>query len=340
MAMTLLKQLRDMTIVVADSGDVDSITRFKPQDSTTNPALIAAAAAMPKYRPWVDQVLREAADDCGPNADEKTVTDLTFRRLAVAFGRQILKVIPGRVSTEVDARVSYDRDATLKQARDLAQQYRDGGVSPDRVLIKIAATWEGIQAAKQLELEGIHCNLTLVFGIHQAAACADAKVTLISPSVGRILDWHRRASGQEFQGADDPGVQSATNIYNYLKKFSYRTAVMGASFRNISEIVQLAGCDLLTISPKLLAQLDSLCDTLPRVLSPQKALESPVQQIVMDRETFEALHRSNPMASEELTRGVEGFGAALAGLERLLSARLAVLKKAPRRSLLRVAEDT
>ena len=255
MAKTLLEQLRAMTVVVADTGDFESIEQFKPQDTTTNPSLLTAAAQMPEYQPIVDGVLLEARKQLGPKAKDSDVANLAFRHLAVAFGKKILAIVPGRVSTEVDARLSYDTAATMKLAREIIQQYDEAGISRERILIKIASTWPGIKAAEQLEKEGIHCNLTLLFGMHQAVACAEAKVTLISPFVGRILDWYKKDTGKDYQGADDPGVQSVTKIYNYFKKFGYKTVVMGASFRNIGEIRELAGCDLLTIAPKLLEEL-------------------------------------------------------------------------------------
>jgi transaldolase len=333
MAKTLLEQLREMTTVVADSGDVDSILKFRPQDSTTNPSLIAAAAQMPVYQTLVDDVLRQAKSQLGSRAIDKDVANLAFRHLAVAFGKKILEVIPGRVSTEVDARLSYDKEATLEQARDIIKQYDQAGVSRERVLVKIASTWEGIEAAKQLEQENIHCNLTLLFGVHQAVACAEGDITLISPFVGRIFDWYKKKTGTDYAGADDPGVQSVTQIYNYLKKYHYRTVVMGASFRNIGEIQQLAGCDLLTISPKLLEELDSTTGDLPRMLSPERAEESPMPRMEIDRGTFEQMHRENAMASEQLTRGIEGFSTALVGLEKLLADRLSAIGENGRRSV-------
>ena len=331
MPQNLLEQLRKMTTVVADSGDVDSIMKFKPQDSTTNPSLIAAAAGLPRYQQLVDDVLQRAGDDLGREATQQDVANLAFRRLAVAFGMEILKVIPGRVSTEVDARLSFDKEATLAQARDVIHQYDEGGIGRGRVLIKIASTWEGIQAARQLETEGIHCNLTLLFGMHQAAACADANITLISPFVGRILDWFKKHHPAEYAGADDPGVRSVTSIYNYLKKFGYRTVVMGASFRNIQEIEQLAGCDLLTISPKLLAELEETVAELPRRLSPALAKEAPIERMAMDQATFERMHREDAMAGDLLTEGIDGFSKALAGLEKQLADRLSHLQPGTRR---------
>ncbi|HWG16704.1 MAG TPA: transaldolase, partial [Acidobacteriaceae bacterium] len=267
---TLLEQLRSMTTVVSDTGDINSIKEFKPTDSTTNPSLIAAAATMPAYAPIVDGVLMKAREEAGTNASDKDVAARAFKSLAVAFGCKILEIIPGRVSTEVDARISYDTEKSIATARDIIQQYEKAGVSRERVLIKLASTWEGIKAAEVLEKEGIHCNMTLLFGMHQAVASAEAKVTLISPFVGRILDWYKKDTGKDYQGADDPGVQSVTTIYNYYKHFGYKTQVMGASFRNIGEIQELAGCDLLTIAPKLLAELESKQGDLPRKLDPAK----------------------------------------------------------------------
>jgi transaldolase len=322
MPTSLLDRLREMTTVVADSGDVDSILRFKPQDSTTNPSLIAAAAQMPHYQALVDDVLKEARESSAVGASDKDIANLAFRHLAVAFGKKILAVIPGRVSTEVDARLSFDKEATLTQARDVIAQYDEAGIPRGRVLIKIASTWEGIQAAKQLEQENIHCNLTLLFGIHQAIACAEANITLISPFVGRIFDWYKAQTGTDYQGAADPGVQSVTTIYNYLKKYGYKTVVMGASFRNIGEIKELAGCDLLTISPKLLAELENATGDLPRKLSPEVAIAAPIERMPMDQNRFESMHEENTMAHEQLTHGIEGFSKALEGLERLLADRL------------------
>lgn len=322
---TLLEQLRGMTKVVADSGDFDSILKFKPQDSTTNPSLITAAAQMPAYHSIVDDVLKQAKDELGENSSDKDVANLAFKRLAVAFGKKILAIIPGRVSTEVDARLSYDKEATVQQAHEIIKQYDDAGISRERVLIKIASTWEGIQAAARLETEGIHCNLTLLFGMHQAVACAEAKVTLISPFVGRILDWYKKDTGKDYQGAEDPGVQSVTAIYNYYKKFDYKTVVMGASFRNLNEITELAGCDLLTISPKLLAELDSSQGELPRKLDPEKAKTQSVEKIFMDQAVFEKMHQEDRMAHDKLAEGIQGFSSALEDLEKLLANRLSEL---------------
>ena len=319
---TLLEQLRGMTKVVADSGDINSIEQFKPTDSTTNPSLIAAAAQMPAYQPIVDGVLQQARAEAGPSATDQAVAALAFKSLAVAFGRKILAIVPGRVSTEVDARLSYDTGKTIAQAREIIAQYDKAGIGRERVLIKIASTWEGIRAAEVLEREGIHCNLTLLFGLHQAIACAEAKVTLISPFVGRILDWYKKDTGKDYAGTDDPGVQSVTTIYNYYKKFGYKTQVMGASFRNIGEITELAGCDLLTIAPKLLAELDSKEENLPRKLDPAKAASMNIERITIDKATFDRMHAADRMAHDKLKEGIEGFSKALEDLEKLLAKRL------------------
>jgi transaldolase len=322
MAKTLLEQLRAMTVVVADSGDFESIKAFKPQDTTTNPSLLTTAAGMPEYQPIVDDVLLEAKKELGPQAKDADVANLAFRHLAVAFGKKILAIVPGRVSTEVDARLSYDTEGTMKMAKEIIEQYDKAGISRERVLIKIASTWEGIKAAEQLEKEGIHCNLTLLFGMHQAIACAEAKVTLISPFVGRILDWYKKDTGKDYKGADDPGVQSVTRIYNYFKKFGYKTVVMGASFRNIGEIEELAGCDLLTIAPKLLEELDKTEGDLPRKLDPKNSESLNIEKISMDKATFEKMHAEDRMAHDKLKEGIEGFTEALVKLEKLLADRL------------------
>ncbi len=319
---SLLEQLRSMTTVVSDTGDFNSIKKFKPQDATTNPSLLQAASEMPEYQQVVDDVLQHARESAGDGASDKEVAALAFKTLAVAFGRKILDIVPGRVSTEVDARMSFDREKTLEQARDIIRQYDEAGISRERVLIKIASTWEGIKAAETLEQEGIHCNLTLLFGLHQAIACAEAKVTLISPFVGRILDWYKKDTGKDYVGADDPGVQSVTTIYNYYKKFGYKTVVMGASFRNTGEITELAGCDLLTISPKLLGELDQAEGSLPRKLDPEKAKSMEIQKIAMDQTTFEKMHAEDRMAHDKLTEGIEGFSKALEDLEQMLTKRL------------------
>jgi transaldolase len=327
MTQNLLDQLKTMTVAVADTGDIQAIETFTPRDATTNPSLITAAAQMPQYQEIVDDTLKKARTDLGNGASLGEVVTLAFDRLAVSFGLKILEIIPGRVSTEVDARLSYDTQATIEKAHYLIGQYEAAGISRDRILIKIASTWEGIKAAESLEKEGIHCNLTLLFGLHQAIACAEAGITLISPFVGRILDWYVKETGKDYSPTEDPGVQSVTTIYNYYKKFGYKTEVMGASFRNIGEIIELAGCDLLTISPKLLDQLRSTEETLVRKLDPAKVDQS-ITKIDMDQATFEKMHAENAMANEKLAEGIAGFTKALEALEHLLEERLTRLEGA------------
>ncbi|MGK7931362.1 MAG: transaldolase [Microcystaceae cyanobacterium] len=326
MTQTLLEQLRTMTVVVADTGDIQAIEKFKPRDATTNPSLITAAAQMPQYQPIVDSTLLESKKDAGEGASNAEIVSLAFDRLAVSFGKKILEIVPKRVSTEVDARLSYDTEATVAKGRDLIAQYEADGISRERILIKIASTWEGIQAAKVLEAEGIHCNLTLLFGLHQAIACAEAGVTLISPFVGRILDWYKKDTGKDYVGAEDPGVQSVSQIYNYYKKFGYKTEIMGASFRNIGELEELAGCDLLTISPKLLAQLDTTEQELVRKLDPDKVGSMDIEKLSIDKATFDKMHAEDRMANEKLDEGIKGFTKALETLEDLLAKRLSELE--------------
>ncbi|MFP5230068.1 MAG: transaldolase [Acidobacteriota bacterium] len=326
MAKTLLAQLRAMTTVVGDTGDIEAIEKVKPQDATTNPSLLTTAAQMPAYSKIVDDTLLDAKKQLGEDAEDANIAKLAFENLAVAFGKKILQIVPGRVSTEVDARLSFDREKTMEQARSIIKKYESAGVSKERILIKIASTWEGIRAAELLEKEGIHCNLTLLFGIHQAVACAEAGVTLISPFVGRILDWYKKDTGKDYKGADDPGVQSVTRIYNYFKKYGYKTQVMGASFRNTGEIVELAGCDLLTISPTLLEELEATQGTLERKLDPEKAKTMSIEKMHMDQATFEKMHAEDRMAHDKLTEGIEGFSKALVQLEQLLAKRLSELE--------------
>ena len=310
----ILDHLRQYTVVVADTGDIEAMEEFRPQDATTNPSLITAAAQLPQYQPIVDGVLLEARKELGADATDAAIANLAFQRLAIAFGRKILAIVPGRVSTEVDARLSYDTAATIAQARSIIAQYDAAGIGRERVLVKIASTWEGIRAAEVLEREGIHCNLTLLFGLHQAIAAAEAGVTLVSPFVGRILDWYKKETGKDFHGANDPGVISVTNIYNYYKKFGYKTQVMGASFRNIGETRELAGCDLLTISPQLLAELEATEAELPRKLLPETARALPLEKITVDKAAFDRLHAQDRMATDKLKEGIEGFSAALVKL--------------------------
>lgn len=322
MSKTLLEQLREMTVVVADTGDFESIAKYQPQDSTTNPSLLLQSASMDVYSGLVDDVIKGAKNELGKSADDNAVANLAFKHLAVAFGKKILGIVKGRVSTEVDARLSFDTEKTVEQAREIIALYEKDGFSRERVLIKIASTWEGIKAAEQLEKEGIHCNMTLLFGLHQAVACAEAKVTLISPFVGRILDWYKANTGKDYVGAEDPGVQSVTTIYNYYKKFDYKTVVMGASFRNMGEIVELAGCDLLTISPKLLGELDAATGELHRKLAPEKAKGMDIERLNVDKAKFDEMHAKDKMANDKLKEGIESFSKALEDLEQFLAKRV------------------
>ncbi len=323
---SLLEQLQKMTVVVADTGDIHSIEKFKPRDATTNPSLITAAAQMPEYADVVDKALRWAKKEGGGR--EQMITN-ALDRLAVEFGCRILQIVPGRVSTEVDARLSFDTAGTIEKAKKLIGWYHTAGVDKKRVLVKIASTWEGIQAAEHLEKEGIHCNLTLLFGLHQAIACAQAKATLISPFVGRILDWHKKKTGKEsYAPEEDPGVISVTRIYEYFKRHGHATEVMGASFRNSGEIIELAGCDLLTIAPNLLAELRDKDAPLVRKLDPQAAKAKDVPAIAMDEATFRKMHSEDQMASDKLQEGIDGFSKALVALEKLLGERLDALSGA------------
>ncbi|MBE9210410.1 transaldolase [Nostoc sp. LEGE 06077] len=327
MSKNLLEQLREFTVVVADTGDIKAIEKFTPRDATTNPSLITAAAQMPEYQDIVDETLLQAKKDAGAGASQAQIVSLAFDRLAVSFGLKILQIIPGRVSTEVDARLSYDTEATVTKGREIIAQYKAAGIGPERILIKIASTWEGIKAAEILEKEGIHCNLTLLFGLHQAIACAEAGVTLISPFVGRILDWYKKSTGRDsYPSAEDPGVVSVTTIYNYYKKFGHKTEVMGASFRNVGEITELAGCDLLTISPSLLGELQATIGELPRKLDPSKAASMEIEKISIDKATFEKMHTEDRMAYDKLDEGIKGFTKALEDLEKLLADRLSSLE--------------
>jgi len=323
----LLEQLRKVTVVVADTGDIEAIEKVKPQDATTNPSLITAAALQPQYQSIVEDTLKGARASLGAEASQKDVVTLAFDRLAVSFGLKILEIIPGRVSTEVDARLSYDTEATIAKGREIIAQYEAAGVDKNRILIKIASTWEGIQAAAVLEKEGIHCNLTLLFGLHQAIACAENGITLISPFVGRILDWYKKDTGiAHYEPAEDPGVISVTQVYNYYKKFGYKTEVMGASFRNIGEITELAGSDLLTISPGLLNELAATEGDLPTKLTVEAAKASDIEKISMDKATFDKMHAENRMATDKLAEGIDGFAKALVQLEELLATKLASIE--------------
>ena len=296
--MNQLDQLKQFTTIVADTGDFQSIKSFAPQDATTNPSLILKAVQKDAYRHLLEQAVRQHAD--------KSTGDIVDR-LLIAFGLEILKLIPGRVSTETDARLSFDTAGTVAKGRALIALYEAAGIDRARVLIKIASTWEGIRAAEILQKDAILCNMTLLFSLPQAIACADAGAQLISPFVGRILDWYKKSTGRDYVGADDPGVQSVKRIYDYYRKFGYRTEVMGASFRNITQIIELAGCDLLTISPELLQQLAQSNDGLSRKLSPEEARNSAVQKITLDEKAFRTQLNDDAMATEKLAEGIRVF---------------------------------
>ena len=318
-AASILDQLKQMTVVVADTGDINSIEQFRPRDATTNPSLLSAAAQMPAYQEVVDDALRWAYKAAPAR---QGALNLAMDRLFVEFGLRILRIVPGRVSTEVDARLSYDTRTTIDKARTLIRLYEEAGTPRERVLIKIASTWEGIRAAEVLEREGIHCNLTLLFGLHQAIACAEAGVTLISPFVGRILDWYLKDEKRDsYPQAEDPGVLSVTQIYYYFKHFGHKTEVMGASFRNTGEIIELAGCDLLTISPKLLGDLQNMTGTLERKLDPAKAPGMALERRHFDEQGFRVAHEKNRMATDKLHQGIVDFSKAIEALEVLLAAR-------------------
>ncbi len=305
--MNQLEQLKQYTTVVADTGDFESMREYKPQDATTNPSLILKAVQKDEYRPLLDQAMK---DHAGESTEE--IIDQTL----ILFGKKILEIVPGRVSTEVDARLSYDTEGTLAKARKLIDMYETAGISRDRVLIKIASTWEGIKAAEELEKENIHCNLTLLFSFAQAVACAEAKVQLISPFVGRIYDWYKKENNTDYTGAEDPGVQSVQKIYKYYKTYGYKTEVMGASFRNIGEIQALAGCDLLTIGTGLLEELQNENGSLAEALNPE--MESGDAQIHLDEKTFRWEHNQDAMAVEKLAQGIRGFTADTLKLEALI----------------------
>ena len=305
--MTLLESLKQYTTVVADTGDIDAIRQHRPQDATTNPSLLYHAAQMPAYRHLVDDATEIASELGGSHAK---MAEEFIDNLFVLFGTEILKVVPGRVSTEVAASLSFDTPGTIAKARKLISLYEKKGISRQRILIKIASTWEGIQAANELEGEGIHCNLTLLFSFAQAAACAEAGVTLISPFVGRIYDWYKKENGgKEIAPDQDPGVASVTRIYDYYKKYGYKTQVMGASFRNINQIIRLAGCDLLTISPDLLDQLEKTDGKMERKLDPAKAKASKDPQLRLDEKEFRWMHNEDAMASDKLSEGIRKFNA-------------------------------
>jgi len=307
--MNQLEQLRQYTTVVADTGDFQSMKAFAPQDATTNPSLILKAVQKVDYQSLLEKAV---SDNKGKS------TDAIIDNLLVAFGQEILKIVPGRVSTETDARLSFDTDGTIAKSRELIRLYEAAGTPRERVLIKIASTWEGIKAAEVVQKEGIRCNLTLLFSLPQAIACAEAKVRLISPFVGRIYDWYKKSTGQEYVGADDPGVKSVKQIYAYYRKFGYATEVMGASFRNTSQITELSGCDLLTISPELLQKLSESEVSMPRKLSVDAAKSDPIQKIAMDEKTFRLMLNDDAMATEKLSEGIRVFCADIVKLEQMV----------------------
>ena len=315
-----LTQLKKMTVVVADTGDIESIRQYQPEDATTNPSLLLAAAQMPRYAHLVDDAVGFAKQS---NRDGQELLDTALDRLAINFGREILDIVPGRISTEVDARLSFDTEGTVLRARKLIELYKQAGIERNRILIKIASTWEGIRAAEILEGEGINCNLTLLFGFSQAVACAEAGVFLISPFVGRILDWHRKNEGKEYSSEEDPGVISVKRIYRYYKKFKYKTIIMGASFRNTGEIEQLAGCDRLTIGPHFLDDLSKDLAPLERKLHPDMPQQEALEQLHLDEKTFRFMLNEDRMATEKLAEGIRNFSHDLIKLEDFIKARIA-----------------
>ncbi len=309
--MNQLEQLKQYTTVVADTGDFQSIERYSPEDSTTNPSLILKAVQKDTYQSLLEKTVH---DNKGKSTED------IMDRLLVAFGVEILKIVPGRVSTETDARLSFDTEGSIKKGRELIALYKENGISPERVLIKIASTWEGIRAAEVLQKEGIRCNMTLMFSLPQAVACAEAQVQLISPFVGRIYDWYKKQTGIDYQGADDPGVQSVKRIYDYYRKFGYPTEVMGASFRNTSQIIELAGCDLLTISPELLQKLSESDAPITRKLSPELAKADPTEKISVDEKSFRLALNNDAMATEKLSEGIRSFCSDTVKLEKMIDA--------------------
>lgn len=316
----LLSQLKDHSIIVADTGDFASLRKYQPRDATTNPTLLLKAAEMPEY---ADLIARTLADSRQTAAPASQTASIALDRLAVAFGLEILKIVPNRVSTEVDARLSFDREATLRKARDIIALYDKAHIPRERILIKIASTWEGISAAGELKKDGINCNLTLLFSLPQAVACANAGVQLISPFVGRILDWFKKSSGKDtYAPAEDPGVVSVTEIYHYYKRHGIKTEVMGASFRNVGEILELAGCDLLTISPTLLEEMQKTQGSVPRKLNPSDSPKKGLDLIPMDEKTFRWQMNENQMATEKLSEGIRTFAADARKLEKAIASKL------------------
>ena len=314
-----LEQLKRFTTVVADTGDFESIKDFKPRDATTNPSLIFAATQNAKYNRLLEKVVKDRKNSGLSGAAQ--IEDV-MDHLLVEFGSEILKIVPGRVSTETDARLSFDVEGSINKGRQLIKLYEARGIDRQRILIKIASTWEGIKAAEQLEKEGINCNLTLLFSLAQAVRCAEAGVELISPFVGRIYDWYKAANKRDYTGAEDPGVLSVREIYTYYKKFGYKTEVMGASFRNVGQICELAGCDLLTISPELLAQLAKSEEPVERRLDPEKAKAADIPRLELDEKTFRYLVNDDAMATEKTAEGIRKFAADIVKLEKFVAGKL------------------
>lgn len=314
-----LEQLKKMTVVVADTGDFESMKEYQPRDATTNPSLILAAASKAEYAPLVEKAVTDRKSSGLSGA--KQIEDI-IDHVLVNFGLEILKIVPGRVSTETDARLSFDTKGTIAKAKQLIDLYEKNKISRDRVLIKIASTWEGIRAAEVLEKEGIHCNLTLLFSFPQAVACAEAGVRLISPFVGRILDWYKAANKRDYEPTEDPGVKSVTNIYHYYKKFGYKTEIMGASFRNKGEITELAGCDLLTISPSLLGELAASTDPLVQKLNPSATTAYQGEKVTLDEKSFRLDLNEDAMATEKTAEGIRKFAADIVKLEQMIQTKV------------------
>ena len=314
-----LDQLKKFTKVVADTGDFESIKDFKPQDATTNPSLIYAATQKPQYVHLLDEVI---ADRKNSGLSGSAQIEDIIEHLLVKFGCEMLKIVPGRVSTETDARYSFDTQGSINKARQLIKLYEERKIPRERVLIKIASTWEGINAAEQVQKEGIKCNLTLMFSLPQAVRCAEARVQLISPFVGRIYDWYKAANKRDYSGPEDPGVQSVQEIYTYYKKFGYKTEVMGASFRNVGQIIELAGCDALTISPELMKELSESYEPVERKLDPERAKKADVQRLELDEKKFRYLVNDNAMATEKTAEGIRKFAADIVKLEKFVASKL------------------
>jgi transaldolase len=317
--MNKLDQLKKMTIIVSDTGEFEEIKNYHPTDATTNPSLILAASTKPEYQFLIEEAMTYGKKHGKSKPERLTVA---MDKVFVNFGLEILKIIPGRVSTEVDARLSFDIEGSIQKAHQLIALYEAAGIDRKRILIKLASTWEGMKAAEQLEKENIHCNMTLLFSLAQAIGCAEARATLISPFVGRILDWYKKNEGKEYVGAQDPGVISVTQIYNYYKKMGYKTQIMGASFRNTDEILELAGCDLLTIAPKLLDELQKAQGDVPLKLSAETAKQADIQKITVDEKTFRWMLSNDAMASDKLYEGIRNFSKDIVKLQQLLSSRM------------------